>query len=109
MVSAIALRASTLLRALTHAHRLEILSLLCIQECSVGEIEKYMELPQPAVSQQLARLRADGLVHTRRDGRTIFYSADKELLSSLIGDLSSIIKPDVAASRSQDAPQPHDA
>jgi DNA-binding transcriptional ArsR family regulator len=31
-------------------------------------------LRQPAVSQQLARLRADDLVETRRDGKNIYYS-----------------------------------
>ncbi len=38
------------------------------------ELEQALELRQPTLSQQLARLRADDLVTTRRDGKTIFYS-----------------------------------
>jgi hypothetical protein len=47
--------ASEFLKALSHEARLVILR-------------------QPAVSQQLARLRADDLVETRRDGKNIYYS-----------------------------------
>jgi DNA-binding transcriptional ArsR family regulator len=43
-------------------------------EKSVSEIEHMLKLRQPAVSQQLARLRADGLVDTRRNGKNIYYS-----------------------------------
>ena len=37
-----------------------------------------MQLRQPSVSQQLARLRFDRLVNARRDGRTIYYSLGSE-------------------------------
>ena len=50
-----------------------ILCILCEGERSVGELEQLLALRQPTVSQQLARLRADGLVATRRDGKTIYY------------------------------------
>ncbi len=66
--------ARDLLKALGHETRLMILCLLVDGEKSVGELEVLMDLRQPSVSQQLARLRADGLVDTRRDGRTIYYS-----------------------------------
>ena len=47
-------------------------------EKSVTEIERALDLRQPTVSQQLARLRADGLVATRRDGKAIYYSLASE-------------------------------
>ncbi|MDI3471373.1 MAG: Transcriptional regulator, ArsR family [Pseudolabrys sp.] len=66
-------RASRFLKALSHEGRLIILCLLAGGEKSVGELEQVLALRQPAVSQQLARLRSDGLVTTRRNGKTIYY------------------------------------
>ncbi|MBZ0146662.1 MAG: metalloregulator ArsR/SmtB family transcription factor, partial [Pseudorhodoplanes sp.] len=66
--------ASDFLKALSHEARLVILCLLSEGEKSVTEIEHILDLRQPAVSQQLARLRADNLVDTRRDGKNIYYS-----------------------------------
>jgi len=69
-----AAEASEFLKALSHEARLVILCLLIEGERSVGEIEEMLDLRQPAVSQQLARLRADNLVETRREGKNIYYS-----------------------------------
>ncbi|UCH73281.1 MAG: helix-turn-helix transcriptional regulator [Rhodospirillales bacterium] len=69
-----ATEANTLLRAMANENRLMILCLLAGGERSVGEIEAMTGARQPTVSQQLARLRADGLVESRRDGKTIYYS-----------------------------------
>src|SRR5213080_903876 len=66
--------ASEFLKALAHPTRLLILSILCEGERSVSELEQLLVLRQPTVSQQLARLREDGLVKTRRQGKTIYYS-----------------------------------
>ena len=54
--------ASEFLKALSHEARLMILCLLVDGEKSVSDIEETLKLRQPAVSQQLARLRADDLV-----------------------------------------------
>jgi DNA-binding transcriptional ArsR family regulator len=73
-------KASELLKALSHETRLLILCLLADGERSVSDLERMLTLPQAAVSQQLARLRADNLVTTRRDGRMIYYRiADAEV------------------------------
>ena len=66
--------ASEFLKALSHEARLMILCLLVDGEKSVTEIEQTLSLRQPAVSQQLARLRVDDLVEARRDGKNIYYS-----------------------------------
>jgi ArsR family transcriptional regulator, virulence genes transcriptional regulator len=66
--------AAHFLKALAHESRLMILCHLCEGEKSVGELEQMLALRQPTVSQQLARLRADGLVTTRRHGKIIYYS-----------------------------------
>jgi DNA-binding transcriptional ArsR family regulator len=66
--------AAEFLKALSHEARLVILCLLADGEKSVTEIEQTLMLRQPAVSQQLARLRADHLVETRRVGKSVYYS-----------------------------------
>jgi ArsR family transcriptional regulator, virulence genes transcriptional regulator len=66
--------ASDFLKALAHESRLMILCNLLDGEKSVGELEAFLSLRQSTVSQQLARLRLEGLVSARRDGKTIHYS-----------------------------------
>ena len=66
--------AARLLKALANEKRLQVLCLLAEGERSVTELENILSLRQPTVSQQLARLRLDDLVTTRRDGKTIYYS-----------------------------------
>ena len=51
-----------------------LLCLLAERERTVTELEHILSLRQPMVSQQLARLRLDQLVTTRRDGKAIYYS-----------------------------------
>ena len=80
-------KASDLLKALSHESRLLILCLLSEGERSVSDLENIMRLPQAAVSQQLARLRLDGLVTTRRDGRVIYYSIAGSEVSAIIDSL----------------------
>jgi DNA-binding transcriptional ArsR family regulator len=76
--------ASDFLKALSHEARLVILCLLIDGEKSVTEIEQLLKLRQPAVSQQLARLRADDLVATRRDGKNIYYSLARPEVKQVI-------------------------
>ena len=67
-------KASEFLKAVAHENRLVILCLLAERERSVTELEGLLALSQATVSQQLARLRHEGLVETRRDGRAVYYS-----------------------------------
>lgn len=67
-------QASQLLRALGNEKRLMILCLLVEGERSVGELNARLDLSQSALSQHLAVLREEALVHTRRDGQSILYS-----------------------------------
>jgi ArsR family transcriptional regulator len=66
--------AAAFLKALSHEGRLMILTHLALRERSVTELEALLGARQAAVSQQLARLRLEGLVTTRRAGKAIFYS-----------------------------------
>jgi len=82
--------AAELLKALSHETRLLILCILTEGEKSVSEIEEIVQLPQANVSQQLARLRVDELVTTRRDGRMIYYRIANDDVESIIGSLYEV-------------------
>jgi len=83
-------KASELLKALSHETRLLILCLLSEGEKSVSELEDIMSMPQAAISQQLARLRFDRLVTTRREGRMIFYQLASSQVNGIIEELYAI-------------------
>ena len=83
-------KASDFLKALSHENRLLLLCLLAERERSVGELENILSLRQATVSQQLARLRYDDLVATRRDGKTIYYSIADENVRQIISVIYKI-------------------
>jgi DNA-binding transcriptional ArsR family regulator len=66
--------AAGLMKALGNESRLMILCMLADEERSVGELNQSIPLSQSALSQQLARLRQQGIVKTRRESQTIYYS-----------------------------------
>ncbi|TVQ40773.1 MAG: transcriptional regulator [Geminicoccaceae bacterium] len=79
--------AALFLKALTNPHRLMILCLLDGCERSVSELEQHLGLRQPTLSQQLAKLRAEGLVETRRDGKFVYYRLASHEAREVIGVL----------------------
>ncbi|MBM3599788.1 MAG: helix-turn-helix transcriptional regulator [Alphaproteobacteria bacterium] len=83
-------KASDFLKALSHESRLLVLCLLAERERSVREIEEILSLNQPTVSQQLARLRYDDLVTTRRDGKNIYYSLANDDVREVISVVYNI-------------------
>ena len=80
-------RTTDFLKSLSHPARLVILCRLAEGSASVGELEDFLQLPQSAVSKQLARLREDGLVDCTRDGRAITYSLLDEKARVIISTL----------------------
>ncbi len=74
-------RASEFLKSLANAQRLRILCLVMEGERPVGEIAEAVGAKQSSVSQNLALMRREGLVVSRRSGQTIYYRlADKRLV-----------------------------
>lgn len=67
-------QACRLMKVLTNPDRLMILCQLTQGEKRVGELEEALGIVQPTLSQQLAVLRDEELVSTRRDGKNIFYT-----------------------------------
>ncbi|MES2162893.1 MAG: metalloregulator ArsR/SmtB family transcription factor [Pseudomonadota bacterium] len=82
VMQAAAANACALLKVLANQDRLLVMCQLSQGELSVGELEKLLGIRQPTLSQQLTVLRESGLVNTRRDGKSIFYSvANKQALA----------------------------
>lgn len=83
--------ASQLLKTLGNAQRLRVLCLLLDGEMSVGQInEQLPELSQSALSQHLARLRNEGLVGTRREAQTVWYTLPAGPAHAIIASLYDI-------------------
>lgn len=82
--------AAAYLKTLAHEGRLMILCHLGAGERSVGELENLLDIRQAAVSQMLARLRDEGLVTTRREGKTIYYSLSDRNTEQVIQLLYSL-------------------
>ncbi|MGL4637200.1 MAG: ArsR/SmtB family transcription factor [Beijerinckiaceae bacterium] len=83
-------RASDFLKALSHENRLLLLCLMAEGERSVGELETILSMRQSAVSQQLARLRLDGMVTTRREGKVVYYRLANDDVRRIIGVIYDI-------------------
>lgn len=77
-------KATDFLKGLANENRLMILCSLSQGELNVSELEEMLNLRQPTLSQQLARLRSEGLVATRRDAKSIYYSLASDEANQVI-------------------------
>lgn len=91
LMQARAEEASQLLKTLGNAQRLRMLCLLLDGEMSVGQINGQLPgLSQSALSQHLARLRDEGLVSTRREAQTVWYTLPAGPAHAIIATLYDI-------------------
>ncbi|MEZ5960597.1 MAG: metalloregulator ArsR/SmtB family transcription factor [Hyphomonadaceae bacterium] len=82
--------AAELLKLLANDQRLIILCRLSESEMSVSELAKHVNLAQSALSQHLAKLRAQRLVATRREGQNVHYRLASETAGKLVGALCEL-------------------
>lgn len=82
------------LKVLANEDRLLLLCQLSQGEMSVGELEEALDIRQPTLSQQLAVLRTEGVVDTRRDGKRIFYSVTDPRSMQLLAVLYKLYCPE---------------
>lgn len=94
-----ALDAANFLKAFGHDGRLMILCYLATGPRSVGELETLLSSRQAAVSQQLARLRMEGLVNARRDAQTIYYTIRDPRVLDMLRLLKGMFCPPDAAGK----------
>jgi DNA-binding transcriptional ArsR family regulator len=76
--------AERVLKLLASEQRLRVLVRLLDGEASVGELSAHAKLAHSATSQHLSKLRAEGLVATRRDAQTIYYRLNHEVAEHLL-------------------------
>ena len=79
--------ACRLMKALSNPDRLLLLCQLSQGEKNVGELEALVGIAQPTLSQQLSVLREEGLVSTRRDGKSIYYCINSSQAMAVMGVL----------------------
>jgi len=85
-----AVEASAMLARMANPQRLRILCLMVESEVSVNSIVEATGLAQPAVSQHLRKLRDAGIVTTRREAQTIFYSLSDTATTRVLQTLYAI-------------------
>jgi DNA-binding transcriptional ArsR family regulator len=85
-----AAQAVRLLKSLANESRLMVMCVLAEGEISVGQLNERIDLSQSALSQHLAILREQGLVKTRRESQTIYYSLAETAAINLIETLHDI-------------------
>lgn len=96
-LAASAQAAAKLLKLLASEQRLLILCRLIDGEASVGELSGHVGLGQSAMSQHLAKMRAEGLVATRREAQTIFYRLADPAAVRVLETLCDVFKGKAAA------------
>ena len=82
-------KAADLLKSLSHPQRLLVLCALGSEERSVAELRELLSVDQVPMSQQLMRLRADGLVEARREGTTVYYRITRPEVLTVVRALHS--------------------
>lgn len=82
--------AATFLTAFANSKRIQIMCEILVGEMPVGTIAAKVGLSQSALSQHLARLRTLGLVKTRRDKQTIYYSCGSDDVRRLFQTLDGM-------------------
>lgn len=90
-------QATALLRVLANEDRLMLLCQLTLGEACVSELEERLGIRQPTLSQQLAILRTEQIVSTRREGKNIFYRISDARAVAVLGTLYGLYCPAPAA------------
>lgn len=83
-------QAAELLKAMANPQRLRVLCLLLDREMAVGELNAQLELSQSALSQHLAVLRDGGLVSTRKQAQTVYYTVPPGAVHDIIAVLHGV-------------------
>jgi DNA-binding transcriptional ArsR family regulator len=86
--------AVSVMKSIAHEGRLLVLCYLSeAGEMSVGDLVERIGLSQSALSQHLAKLRAEGLVATRKEAQTVFYRVADHKVLTLLGTLHDLYCP----------------
>lgn len=87
-------KAADLLRLMGNEQRLLVLCLLIQHgEMTVGALHQHVDLSQSALSQHLARMRAQGFITFRRDAQTLYYRISNRHVEQVVATLKTIFCP----------------
>ncbi|WP_339122905.1 ArsR/SmtB family transcription factor, partial [Pseudonocardia sp. D17] len=78
-------------KTLGHPVRIRVLELLSVREHAVSELLAEIAVEPANLSQQLAVLRRAGLVRTRKEGSSVFYSLTGPEVSELLAVARAIL------------------
>ena len=81
---------AALFGSLSHPTRLKVLCSLMEGEKSVGELTEFCEISQPAMSQFLNRMKADGILKSRRESTQVLYEIREPRLVQLLAATRTI-------------------
>lgn len=80
-------KAERLLKLLANSKRLLILCYLLKRECTVGELAAFIDLSQSALSQHLAKMRGEGLLDVKKQGKHVYYFINKPEVEAILSTL----------------------
>ena len=80
-------KAERLLKLLANSKRLLILCYLLKRECTVGELVALIDLSQSALSQHLAKMRGEGLLDVKKQGKHVYYFINKPEVEAILSTL----------------------
>jgi DNA-binding transcriptional ArsR family regulator len=86
-------------RALAHPVRIRILELLVKGDLTVQELQEALRLEQPVVSQQLAVLRSNNIVSSRKEGVSVRYAVRDPLIGALLDTARQIFNNQLVGTR----------
>lgn len=87
----LAREATALLKSLSHPDRLMVCCQLRGGEMSVGELEAQLEIPQPRLSRELAKLREEDILAARREGKVVHYSLVDARVHALVDAICKVM------------------
>ena len=83
--------ATRLMKSLAHPERLMICCQLREGELSVSDIEGMLDIPQPRLSRELSKLRADKVVGTRRQSKSVYYHLKDDRIRAIVDTLCNVM------------------
>ena len=87
----LARQATSLLKSLAHPDRLMICCQLRAGEMSVGTLEAQLDIPQPRLSRELAKLREEDILAARREGKQVHYALVDARVHALVDAICEVM------------------
>jgi len=103
-----AIEVAEFLKTLANSNRLVILNQLLGKEMCVGDLEQDLDISQSALSQHLGRMRAEGIVATRRASQQIFYRIKDARVARMLKLTYDLFYPDRSGNDVMSASLPKD-